>query len=312
VAQRNASQANSMLQVADGAVGTVASILDRMKELASQANSANVGSQTDKLDAEFQELKSELTRIANTTVYNGTKLVDGTFGVTVDAASTAATDPGIAKINVAGAGADTFTFDTGTADSITLTRSSDGSTQTVDVTGLGAGATINFNLFGVSVVTSNAYAAQDDIADGATIVTTATTAANFMVSSSGNYASTTGDLVAIDAAKMNLTSTGLGVNTLDLSNVTNAQAALVAIDSAIDKVADAIGAVGAAQSRIDFASTNAANLVENTQAAESTIRDADMAYEMTVFTKNQILQQAGTAMLAQANQAPQSVLKLLQ
>ena len=72
-----------------------------------------------------------------------------------------------------------------------------------------------------------------------------------------------------------------------------------------------IGTIGAAQSRLEFASTNLTSIIQNVTAAESVIRDADMAYEMTVFTKTQILQSAGTAMLAQANQSPQGILQLL-
>jgi flagellin len=128
-----------------------------------------------------------------------------------------------------------------------------------------------------------------------------------MVSSSGSYASN--DLVAVNGS--DLTAATLGVTGKSLLNAAAAQTTLAALDTAQGAVGTAIGKIGAAQSRIDFASTNVANLIQNTAAAESTIRDADMAYEMTVFTKNQILQQAGTAMLAQANAAPQSILKLI-
>src|SRR5690606_6127143 len=87
-ASRNASQANSMLQIADGAVSTISGILDRMKELATAANSASIGTQQDKLNAEFSQLRSEIGRIADTTKYQGSALVNGTLGNTVDAAST--------------------------------------------------------------------------------------------------------------------------------------------------------------------------------------------------------------------------------
>lgn len=217
-AQRNAAQANAMLQIADGAIGTVSSILDRMKELASQANSDNVGvapnSQHTKLDAEFQQLLEEIDRIANTTKYQGTALVDGT-----------------------------------------------------------------------------------------------TPTLSFMVSSSGAYAGD--DLVEVDG--IDLTTTGLGFTfgTDDILDSTNARLVLDKIDAAIDLANEAIGTVGAAQSRIEFASANVATITQNVLAAESTIRDADMAAETTAFTKFQILQQAGIAMLAQANSSAQSVLSLL-
>ena len=82
------------------------------------------------------------------------------------------------------------------------------------------------------------------------------------------------------------------------------------IEAAISVVAGARGVVGAYQNRLGYAASNASITVENYQAAESVIRDVDMAAEMTSFTKNQILLQAGTAMLAQANLAPQQVLAL--
>ena len=84
-----------------------------------------------------------------------------------------------------------------------------------------------------------------------------------------------------------------------------------AVDSAIDKVASYLGDIGAAQNRIEYATSNVKTAIQNFTAAESVIRDVDMAEEMSNFSKNQILQQAGTAMLAQANQLGQGVLTLL-
>jgi flagellin len=95
-----------------------------------------------------------------------------------------------------------------------------------------------------------------------------------------------------------------------LANASDAQSALDTIDSAINSLATIRGNVGAAQNRLSYAAANLSTTIENVQAAESVIRDVDMASEMTDFTKNQILLQAGTAMLAQANMAPQQVLSL--
>jgi flagellin len=137
-------------------------------------------------------------------------------------------------------------------------------------------------------------------------------AAQFQVSSSAHYG--TDDLISVSVGDLRVSS--LGLASIDLSNndptaPNAAQAALTALDGAIGKVNDALGAIGAAQSRFDFAATNVAAMVENTQAAESTIRDADMAYEMTQFSKNNILQQAAQSMLSQANQGSQGILQLL-
>jgi len=126
-------------------------------------------------------------------------------------------------------------------------------------------------------------------------------------------ANTADDQVAVDLSGVNFTTAGLNVQTgdVDLTSKANAQTAITNINQAISVASASMGTIGAAQSRIGFASANLATSVENLAASESTIRDADMAFEMIDFTKNQILLQAGTAMLAQANMAPQVVLQLL-
>jgi flagellin len=318
-AQRNASQANSMLQVADGALNTVATILDRMKELASQANSANIGQEAPKLQAEFDSLVAEIDRIAATTTYNGTALTNGGFGSGLDkTASTAYTTAAaqVADIKLNGTAVGVYTFASGAA-AATLTRASDSVAQIVTGISATARSSVSFSNFGITVEGGSNWAGAAGL-NGLTVNVTAAASGSFMVSSSGNYGSS--DLVSVNGIDLRTQqTTGLDLNnggafTLStaLTSAANAQTALARIDAALAKVGTAIGTVGAAQSRIDYASANVANLVQNTQAAESVIRDADMAFEMTIFTKNQILQQAGTAMLAQANQAPQSVLKLLQ
>jgi flagellin len=215
-AQRNASQANSVLQIADGAVNTIATILDRMKELATSAASDSSGTTgRANLDAEYQQLVLEVDRIVATTKYQGSSLLDGTY------------------------------------------------------------------------------------------------AGTFLVSSSGSYA--TSDTIAVSGAALNMASaTVLGGAAANLLTLAAAQTELGKIDVGITNVGEAIGVIGAGQSRIEYATINVSSTFENVQSAESVIRDTDMAYEMTQFTKYQILQQAGTAMLAQANQAPQAILRLLQ
>lgn len=108
-----------------------------------------------------------------------------------------------------------------------------------------------------------------------------------------------------------LLSNALGLNSLSLTSVANAQSALTSIDNALLTVNLVTGEIGAASSRIEFSAGNLQIAIENMDASHSAIRDVDMAFEMTTLTKNQILLQAGTAMLAQANTLPQSVLSLL-
>ena len=104
----------------------------------------------------------------------------------------------------------------------------------------------------------------------------------------------------------------LTIGSSSVDTLANAQTALASIDVAIGKVNSALGVIGAGQNRLTNAIGNLSSTVQNYQAAEGTIKDVDMASEMVSFSKNQILAQAGTAMLAQANQSGSSVLKLLQ
>jgi flagellin len=117
---------------------------------------------------------------------------------------------------------------------------------------------------------------------------------------------------SINVAVADVDATALGVNALLVDTAANAATSITAIDAAIDTVSTERQNLGAAQNRFESIVNNLSVTVENLTAAESRVRDTDMAKEMANFTKNQILSQAGTAMLAQANQVPQSVLKLLQ
>jgi len=118
----------------------------------------------------------------------------------------------------------------------------------------------------------------------------------------------------VTGSDLDLTTATLGVSTgaSTVPSRTTAAAALVLLDAAIASVATTLGVIGAAQNRMASAIDNVKTTIQNFSSAESVIRDVDMATEMVTFSKNNILAQAGTAMLAQANQAGQSVLKLLQ
>ena len=129
----------------------------------------------------------------------------------------------------------------------------------------------------------------------------------FQIGSSNTAAQ---DQINVTTSTALLTS-NLGLNSLSLTSLASAQAAMASIDNSVTSVNIVQGEIGAAQSRLEFASVNLAISIENIAASESTIRDVDMAFEMTNFTRNQILLQAGTAMLAQANMIPQNVLALL-
>jgi flagellin len=118
-----------------------------------------------------------------------------------------------------------------------------------------------------------------------------------------------GETITVSIADMD--AAALGVAALDIGDGGDPAAALTALDTAIETVSTTRGDLGAKQNRLESTISNLQVTTENLAASESRIRDTDMAAEMVNFTKNQILQQAGTAMLAQANQLPQGVLRLL-
>jgi flagellin len=322
-AARNAEQATSLLQVAEGAAQTVGGILDRMKELATQAASDNVSDRTE-INREFTALRDEITRITSTTVFGSQKLLNGSLGNAIAggseiaSGSSAAVAAGLESISLNGAAAGTYTV--AKVDNDTMSVSRGGITQALDVTN-SARQLLNFTSHGISIQTNSDFDIHDNggSADGATMtylaaagtdsITVAGGNASFLVSSSGEAASYSTDKISLDT--LDLTVATLGLNDDDLTSNVNASTALDAIDTAITSVNTVLGKIGAAQNRFDYATQNVKASIENLSAAESTIRDADMAAEMAEFTKQQILQQAGTAMLAQANSAPQQVLSLI-
>jgi flagellin len=310
-ASRNAEQATAMLQVAEGATSTVASILDRMKELAAQSASSNSGDRT-ALQSEFSTLRDEITRIVATTKYQGTALVDGTMGNSFDAANSSIDANAAVQVStIAGSGAaGTYTLAKVDATHVSATDGS-GNVQVATVAATGA-QSVSFDRFGISFSTAVGFdisGNNDSFSANASLVVAAgANAAEFLVSSSGSYGAN--DLVTVGSA-INLATSTLGISTSDLSTQGGAQTALASIDSAVSVVNSALSTIGATQNRIDFALSSVKATTENFSAAQSTIRDADMAMEMTELSRAQILQQAGTAMLAQANQAPQSILSLL-
>lgn len=192
------------------------------------------------------------------------------------------------------------------------TTASGAVTQSIAING-GTQA-MNFSTFGLTVnLGSSATAAglKSDITGGLnTIVQGGTRQAQFLVSASQSYSNN--DLINLDAISLSAASLGVDKTSIHLTSAASAQSALTAIDGAITQVGNALGSIGAAENRIGYASSNVKTSIENFTSAESTIRDVDMASEMTNFSKEQILSQAGTAMLAQANQLGASVLKLLQ
>jgi len=310
VASQNASQANSLLQVAGGAMDQIDNMLTRLKELATQAASANVGGQSNlnQINSEGNSLIDEIDRIANSTTYAGITLLNGTFGVGVSAGSTAVAANGFSTAaGMASGQTYTFTVTTGgTGATVTIvgTVGTQKVTETiggVTIPAVGQTGQVNFAALGLTV-TFNEHLGTALSAE--TILATAQNPSTFQVGTT----SSTNDELGVSLA--NVTSAGLGLTKDQMNSQTSATTFLNTINTAISDLSSAQGSVGASQNRLGYANANLATTIQNYTAAQSTIRDVDMASEMTNFTKNQILVQAGTAMLAQANMAPQQVLSL--
>jgi flagellin len=314
-ASRNAEQANSLLQIAEGSTSGIQTMLERIKELATQANSDTVDdSGRQRIDAEFQQLIGEIGRTVATTKFQGKTLLDGGFGNTVDAASTAlGAGKGAYAVQLSGAAAGSYTLTAATSDPGKLTMTLGSVSQTIDVASDGK-QQVTFDKFGITLqLDSNFKTATGSTAgtlDGTSVTVTAGSGGgSFMIGSSGSYASN--DVLTLSAINLTTGSSGLNLDGLDLLSATNAQTVLGRVDTAIGTVNSALGTIGAFQNRIENAQANLNTAIQNYSASESVIRDLDMASEMTTFSKNQILAQAGTAMLAQANQSSQGILQLL-
>lgn len=309
VGSQNVSQATALLQVAGGAMDQIDNMLTRLKELATQASSANATSNLDKINAEGNQILLEIDRIANATSYAGTNLIDGSFGVTVSGGTFTAVEGRSAVAGMQASTTYTLTVATvgdGTSrDNITVTtaagaqtinnvtRASTGGTSSVTFGGLGLTLTMNDNWTSTLATTK-------------TIISSAAAASDFQVGAKN----TANDRIGVSLSSLKAASLDAGLVADQLDTATEAKAMLTVIDAAIGVLSTKQGSAGAAQNRLGYANANLSTTIQNYTAAQSTIRDVDMASEMTNFTKNQILVQAGTAMLAQANMAPQQVLSL--
>ncbi|MBW2154575.1 MAG: flagellin [Deltaproteobacteria bacterium] len=313
-AAENTSQATSMLQVAEGALDQIENIMNRLKELATQASSTNTDSTgRSRLNDEFSALISEIDRIAQSTKYGDTQLISGTFGAEV-ASSDATSAQLSASRGIASAGSFNVSGHINNGSVYTLTDTAglsisltDGTiTQTVTLSATGA-QTIDFGALGIKITVDDQYDSNNEL-NGT--FTESNAAQNVQVGTTNSSY----DKVALTMGNMRTNGnydTGSNLSAWDITAATDAQNLLNSIDTAITYITEKRGDLGAYQNRLGYAAANLSTTIENISSAESTIRDVDMAAEMTAFTKNQILLQSGTAMLAQANMSPQIVLQLL-
>lgn len=230
----------------------------------------------------------------------GTAFTSGTAGATLQFERT-----GLTSLSVNNATTGTYTITETTAGQIKISNSAGTATQTVSYQA--AGETLDFNVLGISFELGSDYSNTTSELNGMQLTVSANT------DSSGNTFQIGAENDSNNQISMSIDgvrTTDLSIDSIDMTTASNAQAALDSVDAAISTLAGTRGDIGAYMNRLSYASANLATTIENVQAAESVIRDVDMANEMTTFTKNQILLQAGTAMLAQANMAPQQVLSL--
>jgi flagellin len=325
-AVRNTQDGTSVVQTAEGALNETTSILQRMRDLAVQAS--NDGSLNDDAKASIQkemgQLKSELTRISDTTTFNGTKLLDGTFtgksfqvganaNETIDvsiAGGASASALGVSGVDVSKTAANALTADTvnavaGTAGTVTTNNGADFSAAAAGWGTLNGTLTVGSKSLDLSTVKASGGAtpAMTDLQTaldntfGTGVVTASLSGTDLKLAGTAPAATATSD--EVNAAS------------LKFAPASGASDAIKAIDAAINSVSSQRADLGAIQNRFDHTINNLNVAIENTTASESRIRDTDMASEMTKFTQAQVLTQAGTAMLAQANQSTQSILKLL-
>lgn len=317
VAMRNANDGISIAQTAEGAMNESTSILQRMRDLALQSsNGTNSASERQALNEESVALQDELNRIAETTSFGGRKLLNGTFGESafqIGASSGEAIIVGLTSIRADDfrMGGQTFLAEQGknkdwgvppTARDLKLEfTNGDGEPQSVDILAK-QGDDIEELATYINGQTDELKASVDD--DGKLQLFVAQPNIQGNLSISGGLASELG------------LNGGPGKNTtvqdIDITSIGGSQNGVGIIDAALKYVDSQRADLGAKQNRLGHSINNLANIQENVEASKSRIKDTDFAKETTQLTKAQILQQAGTSILAQAKQLPNAAMQLLQ
>ena len=341
-AQKNAQDGVSLVQTAEGALTEVHSMLNRMVELADQSANGTYDNAVDRanLQKEVASLKDEIDRIADSTNFNGINLLDGSLST-----STTTTLSGAKAATKAGVDLKfTFAEQFKNTDINVKLEHTDGTKDkieaVVDTNGtitLKLDAAVDHSASAIKEALANANIAalteKEDKAKMTSLLASATvTGAGITgVANAADFAEKAGQTTAAKGKSLTLqigdtskdfnqmaVSVGdmhgeaLGIADIDISTQVGAQTAVDKIKSAINSVSSTRGDLGAIQNRLEHTINNLSVTAENMTAAESRIRDVDMANEMMAYTKNNILVQSSQAMLAQANQLPQGVLQLLQ
>ena len=346
-ASKNSQDAISLISTAEGALNETHDILQRMRELAVQAgNDTNTTSDREEIQKEINQMTSEINRIGNTTEFNTQKLLNGSKDATTSAVAAGQVAVGGLTFDTTGGALEGYTFKTGTVDDGTTEAAViDTTNKTITISGDfdDTDTTSAFSAAAdVETAINDALAAEgitQTVTVSGTAVATATdqtsgavmggadagASLQFQIGANENQ-SLTLDISDMRAVALGISTTGTtdaklavtdGTSSTTteqaLSVLTHADAAttVTTIQSAIDKVSAERSKLGANQNRLEHTINNLSTSSENLTAAESRIRDVDMAKEMMEQTKNSMLSQASQAMLAQSNQMPQGVLQLL-
>ena len=326
-AVRNSNDAISMLQTADGAMVAVGDMMQRMRELAVQsASDTNVASDRTALNSEFSQLKQEIGRIAKNTQWNGMNVLDGsangntgafTFQVgassgqvitkTIDGMTGASSTAGTATTTVAAYVSTTAQVATQTltgtykaGDVITTNLNGNQFQYTVQASDINAAAATTITNITGSMATA---AAAFGTANGLTVASTATTVTYTAVAGAKDLTGTGSSTVATGGLSQ--------VVDLDISTQGHASSAITGLDAGLATVNASRSDLGATINRLTYAADNLSNVSQNASASRSRVQDTDYAKASTELARTQIIAQASTAMLAQANQSQQSVLALL-
>ena len=312
-ASTNAQDGVSLIQTAEGALNEAHSILQRMNELAVQgANDTNQTIDRDAINEELEALTTELDRISSTTQFNKQNLLDGSFTekkLQVGANPNQNIEINIGSMNAKAIGLSTTTLPKQSgyfkATGVSLATSKYGASATIKTSAKAVGAKIASKAM-------NGITKGDTVTLGGVGYKVSTYKAGSAVGSASlktvygsEYAK--GANITLKNSVASQTFSGARVDTYSIANATISK-----VQAAINNVSSQRSALGALQNRLEHTIANLDNVAENTQAAESRIRDVDMASEMVEYSKNNILAQAGQSMLAQANQATQGVMNLLQ
>jgi flagellin len=320
-AARNANDGISLAQTAEGSLSATTDNLQRIRQLAVQAaNATNSSSDRAALQTEVGQLLSEIDRVGNSASFNGVKLLDGSspnFVFQIGANTTSndtITVSGLQNATLSGLSSVTqATAQSSAISGLTTTAIAGDATDYIKINGtsIGALAATGTSAQRASQVVSaiNQVATTTGVnayLDSTTNKITLTSAADIVVATGGTGATGSGLASATATAT---TTNGLG--TLDVSSFAGAQLAIQQVDSALGQINSARATLGAVQSRFTSVVTNLQTTSENLSSSRSRIQDTDFAAETANLTRAQILQQAGTAILAQANSVPNNVLTLL-